>query len=152
MTGVQTCALPISETEWTGNPWGWKSTDIAGNDSTIAPELTGIGGGQPNTDAIISFFGDNKPHKRISDYAAKLCEDLESGGYDDWFLPSKDELNKMYENLYSEGVGGFAPDRYWSSSEYSSFNAWYQYFYNGYQSKNVSKVHGNIRVRAIRAF
>lgn len=66
--------------------------------------------------------------------AAKVCSDysLVYNGltYDDWFLPSMYELNQMYINLSKEGVGGFAQTNavYWSSSEYDSRNAWYQFF------------------------
>ena len=36
-------------------------------------------------------------------------------GKDDWFLPSKDELNELF--LERVSVGGFSTDNYWSSSE-----------------------------------
>jgi len=44
---------------------------------------------------------------------------------DDWFLPSKDELNKMYTELKTYGVGGFADSGdYCSSSESGQFLCW----------------------------
>jgi hypothetical protein len=46
--------------------------------------------------------------------AARKCDDLALNGYDDWFLPSKDELNQMY--LQRSVIGGFHKC-YWSSSE-----------------------------------
>ena len=61
-----------------------------------------------------------------------------------WRLPTIGELRIAHE----QKVGGFASDYYWSSSEYNSYNAWYQSFLNGYQyytSKNSYK-----RVRACR--
>jgi hypothetical protein len=72
------------------------------------------------------------------------------GGNNDWFLPSLDELNLMYENLYLEGVGGFGDDYYWSSSEGIAGLAWYQYFFIGYQGSYYK--YFPYRVRAVRAF
>lgn len=117
--------------------WGGYRTDI-GNTSTA------VGTGASNTRAIVSKLGRGS-------YAAKLCEDLTLNGYDDWFLPSKEELNLMYENLHKKGIGGFADGYYWSSSESSNYNAWLQNFSSGYQYSNKSK-HLNSRVRAVRAF
>ena len=71
----------------------------------------------------------------------------------DWFLPSINELNQMYINKTTlEGVSGFIAfsDIYWSSTEYDNFNAWYQFFSNGFQFDNVKDRTNN--VRAVRAF
>lgn len=103
-----------------------------------------IGTGNANTNAIVASQG-------AGSYAAQLCADLALGGYSDWYLPSKDELNKLYINRVV--IGGFASaisDFYWSSSEFSNNFAWYQSFYNGNQdfiSKGI-----NYHVRAVRAF
>ena len=67
-----------------------------------------------------------------------------------WRLPTKDELNLIYENLYKKGVGGFDNEFYWSSSEGNSNNVWYQYFFNGFQ--NGSNKNGIKRVRAVCTF
>ena len=71
----------------------------------------------------------------------------------DWFLPSINELKKIYDNKTTlEAVDGFTDfsDYYWSSSEYASNYAWRQYFSNGYQGGNT-KTNTNV-VRAVRAF
>lgn len=84
-------------------------------------------------------------------YAAQLCDGLTVGGFSDWFLPSKDELNLMYTNLHSRGLGGFQPNDYWSSSETDANDARTQYFKDGSQSIANYK-YNTFRVRAVRAF
>lgn len=66
----------------------------------------------------------------------------------DWFLPSKDELNQMYVNLHLFGVGGFATDIYYSSSEDigGSNNVWDQFFGTGAQA-----LHGKTNLYSVRA-
>jgi hypothetical protein len=61
------------------------------------------------------------------------------GGYNNWFLPSKDELNLMYLNLKQNNVGNFQNSPYWTSSpaSYGSCGidggVWVQNFSNGSQ-------------------
>jgi uncharacterized repeat protein (TIGR02543 family) len=102
-----------------------------------------IGMGETNTAAIITVQGDGS-------YAAQVCNDLELGGYDDWFLPSKDELDAMYENLAAYDVGDFADTIYWSSTETLADFAYAQYLDSG--SANDSEKDNTYRVRAARAF
>jgi len=129
--------LVCAETDQSTNAeWGCYGTTIGGTG-------TGIGTGAANTAAIVAGCS-------ASGIAARICNDLVLNSYSDWFLPSKDELNLMYQNLKTAGIGGFADDYYWSSSEYSSNYAWIQYFYNGYQYY-FNKFSYN-RVRAVRAF
>ena len=133
-------AAPAS-TQWDTKEWGGEGTDVNGNDDSVAPGLYGIGDGETSTQAIVDALGSG-------DYAAKLCSELEHGGYEDWFLPSRDELDLMYQN---KGViAGFSFDVYWSSSEGSATNAWNQDFSNGNQSSDA-KSYG-YRVRAVRAY
>jgi hypothetical protein len=73
------------------------------------------------------------------------------GGYSDWFLPSKDELNLMYTNLKVAGVGGFVANGYWSSSEDNAHSAWGQRFGTYVYQPGVPKYNEG-RVRAVRAF
>ena len=68
----------------------------------------------------------------------------------DWRLPDKEELDMMYENLHLKGIGNFANDHYWSSLEYISYDAWLQYFLNGYQHSNYKYDYN--RVRTVRSF
>lgn len=138
-------AAPAS-TEWTGIEWGGDGTDINGNDANAAPELDGVGNGQANTTAIVNALGTNGG----TDYAAKLADDLDHNGFTDWFLPSKDELDLIYQNLHQQGNGGFANENYWSSSENNGDSAWIRGFSSGFQT-DVGKFNDE-RVRAARTF
>lgn len=117
--------------------WGCSGTSI--------PAAKGLsaGTGKANTEAIIKKCGEQG-------IAARAAADYRGGGKNDWFLPSKTELNGMFENLHSRKIGGFANDKYWSSSEDSRSLAWFQSFFYRYQtedSKDEKK-----RVRAMRVF
>ena len=78
------------------------------------------------------------------------CDELILNGYSDWHLPSKEELNSVFVNLKQVGVGGFADDYYWSSTEGGSGGAWLQYFTSGYQGYGGK--FPSVYVRAVRAF
>ncbi len=62
--------------------------------------------------------------------AIKVCETYGEG----WHLPTKDELNCLYNN--KDTIGGFRNDYYWSSSEAKndSYFACYQDFSSGDQN------------------
>jgi len=121
----------------TGAPWGCVGIAISGADGEA------VGTGEQNTIDI-------EVGCTTAGTAADICANLSLGGYSDWFLPSKDELNLMYENLKVFGVGGFV-FYYWSSSESDANFAWVQDFDNGVQYYNNTKLNPE-RVRAVRAF
>jgi hypothetical protein len=94
-------------------------------------------------------------------YAARICNELlvtESGKtYGDWYLPSKEELNLMYQiratiNATATANGGsaFASADYWSSNESDNSNAWFQFFATGGQFSSFKYV--SLSLRAVRAF
>jgi len=127
--------------------WGCYGTSIPGADGTA------IGTGAQNTIDIVN--ANCFPFSAGSSLAADICANLTIGTYSDWFLPSKDELNEMYINLHQQGLGGFANNGYWSSTENDlndpGFHAERQSFLDdGYQHLNV-KFNANA-VRAVRAF
>jgi len=153
-------AAPYSSsplTDWQSKQWGSYGTVIIGTE-------TGLGTGKANTALIVTWLKNNTDNSNgdvtyKTDRAAYLCDALIFNGYSDWFLPSKDELDKMYINLKSgtdeNGVSysplsGFITDNYWSSSENSSTDAWSQDFSDGAQT--ASPENSIYRVRAIRAF
>ena len=102
--------------------------------------------GKSNTDSIVKYLGPGA-------YAAYLCDTLNAYGYNDWYLPAKDELNAIYLN--KSFIGGFSPEDYWSSTEYNvpvlGLNTWTQNFINGIQSYTNSNSFTNYyRVRCVR--
>ena len=114
-----------------------------------------LGAGRSNTELIVSKY------KSISNYAALYSQDLVCHEADDWFLPSKNELDLVFNNLKAldSPIGGFDKGYYWTSSEYNNENAWTQYFNDGQQFDRVKTFSANkappqrpFRVRAIRAF
>ena len=118
---------------------------VANQGTTVPPpgaSGTAIGTGLANTNAIVGQNGVGIT------YAAGLARAYNGGSYTDWYLPSKDELNKLYLNRGA--IGGFAADYYWSSSEYNASFAQLQNFNNGSQlDTNKSST---IYVRAVRSF
>ena len=113
-----------------------------GTYTTTGATGTGMRAGPLNTRKIILSQGNT------GTYAALECAQSKRSGYSDWFLPSKNELNELYKQ--KSVVGGFVSGYYWSSSEYLSNFAWYQYFRNGIQTSYYKD--NASYVRAIRAF
>ena len=106
---------------------------------------TAIGTGLSNTNAIITSQG-----ATATSYAAGLARAYKVGGYTDWYLPSKNELAKLYD-MKVLGFGGFADGLYWSSTELvTNLYAWNQGFDDG--SQNIYNKANSSYVRAIRAF
>jgi hypothetical protein len=121
----------------------WSTTGT----STVKGTNVEIGTGKQNTQTVVNFALNNG----VSCRAATVCDTLKSGGYDDWFLPSKSELNLMFVYLKEAGIGGFKDDWYWSSSLDNNGRAWRQGFSSGSQSAEYSNTN-EYYVRAIRQF
>jgi hypothetical protein len=86
--------------------------------------------------------------------AAQICDFLDFDGTSDWFLPSKNELDLMYKNLCSKGLGEFAGRNYWSSStvQHNNADAWFQTFYVDDGDQDFYSRIYPYYVRAVRAF
>ena len=118
-------------------PWGCIGTLISGGDGTA------IGTGNQNTMDILAGCA-------TEGIAARICGDLILNGYDDWYLPSKEELNQLYINRVA--IGGFTDPEfeYWSSSENDYESAWLQEIGSGIQFALYKTYAYN--VRAVRTF
>ena len=126
------------------------------NGSYITTGATGtaIGTGMSNTNAIVGAQG-------AGSYAAKICRNYNGGGYNDWYLPSLNELWRIY--ALRSVIGGFNVGYYSSSSETDYFQDFWAvifdipctYIYSSfvcsgdgvYEDKNSS-----FFVRAVRSF
>ena len=91
------------------------------------------------------------------DYMVYKIWGKEFYGYSDWFVPSRDELNLMYENLHKKGLGSFRNDRYWTSCEYFDEDGAHSCYYACYQDFATGKKDGHLRtaddyLRLIRSF
>jgi hypothetical protein len=110
-----------------------------------------------NWDDAMSLFNSN----------SYTNSDTGTGVYNDWYLPSKDELQLMYANLQRFGCttntpsatdsgfcgtrkGGFSMAWFWSSTEKYTQYAWLQLFATGNQGYSYKD--DTINVRAVRAF
>lgn len=80
------------------------------------------------------------------------CDELVMNGYSDWYLPTKDDIMKLYSILHQFKIGGFdSGANYWTSSEISEYDASYSYL-NGNIIGYLSKGTTSTSVRAVRAF
>lgn len=116
--------------------WSIFSIEIGGT-------LATLGSGNANTDKIVKNQGEKD---RI--YAAKLCADLSLGGYSDWYLPSSDELHKLF--LSKALIGGFENGKYWSSTEATTNTAFRENMEIGVKGTDTRS--SKFYVRAVRSF
>lgn len=119
------------------------STQISWNNGkniVTGATATAVGTGASNTQKIVDAQG------ATGEYAALLCYNYKKGEYKDWYLPSKNELDLLYQQ--STVVGAFG--QYWSSSEVNKGKAWDQVFGGGYKEKDSKNF--TLNVRAISSF
>jgi hypothetical protein len=130
-----------TEDQSTGIIWAlpaYQNTLVPGGTSTE------LGTGLANTTKIIAQNGAG------TTYAAGLARAYNGGSYNDWYLPSKLELDQMY---LSRSAIGFDNSYYWSSSENTTYleYVWIRHLTEG-SSTSVERSNININVRAIRSF
>tara|TARA_R110002049_G_scaffold87533_1_gene221897 strand:+ start:42161 stop:43300 length:1140 start_codon:yes stop_codon:yes gene_type:complete len=111
-----------------------------------------IGTGQANTNAILAICS-------ASGTAADLCSNLNSNGFDDWFLPSQGEIREIMDNktlinitLTNNGGTAFsiANANYWTSTEVNAAEARIYNFNNDWFPSDFKSL--GRPVRAVRAW
>jgi len=124
---------------------GFNDLDVG---NVLLKEVTGLSGST-------EYFFRVRAYNEIGASISSNIQSLETLAGNDWFLPSKDELNAMYTELHLQGVGGFTDNEYWSSSEnndaHANDMAQKQFFNTGVQSGGYKTETGN-DTRACRAF
>jgi hypothetical protein len=81
--------------------------------------------------------------------AKSLCANSTIGGKTDWRLPTRGELQTLYNNRTT--IGGFSSSRYWSSDYSTGYYSYYYYLDFGSGSINYSSDgSGSYRVRCVR--
>ena len=131
-------ANPDVSRTWATNVNSNQMTAVSGADGTT------IGTGAQNTIDIVAQSGNI-----AASSAAAYCADYTYGGFSDWFLPSRDELNQLY--IQRTVVGGLnTSTNYWSSSEYDGVEAWRRFF--GADVHGISTKDNFLAVRPVRSF
>jgi hypothetical protein len=135
--GKGMCAAPKDASK--GSRWGCYGTLVDGANGFER------GTGEQNTKDILSGCDDVKS-------AAYISDNYVSEEYEDWYLPSIDELELMYNELHVQGFGDFGYGPYWSSTQDFSLGAWYINFSTGERNNNRNKADIGVKVRAVRSF
>lgn len=125
----------------------WSNVDQTEIGASAQSSWDGVG----NSNAIVGQAGHTSS-------AAALCLNSTNGGYTDWYLPSVQELNMLWNNYYTvarslsqiAGATELQSALYWSSTEYNAYSAW-RFFFNDGDASSASKL-GTFYVRAVRAF
>ena len=107
---------PTDSIDGANTVWGLQGTATGALSSTD---------GAANTVLAVDNMGDIG-----TEFAAKICSELLSHDYDDWYLPSSDELNALYTN--QNAIGNLEAQWYWSSTEADADDAWLQNFADGF--------------------
>lgn len=127
-----------------GTEWGCYNQNI----ENTSPE---IGTGQKNTKEMLTQC---VSAQSISNWSAKIADQYVFDKYDDWYLPSKNELYLIYQNLHLKGIGGFSSTiPYWSSTQASLTSGWALNFGTGTHVQEYKAGYsGTGAVRAVRSF
>ena len=136
----ETHGLIVSLTNQGTAPWGCNGINI----HPYGGDHTSIGTGMQNTIDIVSYCG--------GDIAARICSNYTSDGYEDWYLPSRDELYAIYLNRSILGSSFFECCYYWTSTESTIYNAYYLVLnVSGYEPSTGSREFEYL-VRPVRSF
>ncbi|QLC66424.1 hypothetical protein LPB248_09035 [Flavobacterium sp. LPB0248] len=153
--------------------FGWRYIEVATTDlkdlewgcvasSILKARNNEIGSGYYNTAQIVIY------HDNLTNYYANpaVCSNLNNGSllakdallfnqgiYNDWFLPSYNELELIYKNLHLSNLGDFKESIYWSSTEMNQNTVSTINFKTG-EKTSTSKIpeKSSVKARFVRYF
>lgn len=146
--------IEVAQNDFQNEEWGCFSSNI------IESQFNQIGTGIQNTYANLNF------HNNLNNYYVNpsICSNLNNGtlasktakntiisNAKDWFIPSKDEFESIYNNLHPLNLGNFANSNYWTSTEANTNNAVVINMQTGVVS-NSNKNSLQTKTRVIRYF
>jgi len=141
--GEETCHyLEMSEATLLESKW-FPSYDMIGT-------KTGLGYGKENTYKILHAKSESLTEVNCAAYRCNKYSTANTKA-GEWWLPSKDELDLIWQNQKDVVVKSCNSPWHWSSSEHNEGNAWEQNFNDGKQGES-SKDRNINSVRAVRAF
>ena len=113
------------------------------------PDGTIYAGTSPETDKALHTTPGDAPRAYNWDSGSRYCADLQAHGHHDWRVPTKDELNVLFQNR--DAIGGFNISGsypavwYWSSSPFDYDSAWDQRFSDGSHGINLKRDSSSLR-------
>jgi hypothetical protein len=141
----ETQGLIAAKSDITTTGLAWSSST-----NTVVGTSADYGTGLSNSNKIMNSSGASS-----FSFAAFYARYYSGGGYNDWFLPSKDELDRIHS--VSNQIGNFSPSgAYWSSTElslrlpYDGSTAYAREFFSG--NLSFSNKTWTLLVRPVRYF
>lgn len=159
--------LEAASAGWSGSPYDpkaqWGAFPFTMNGAVLK---TGLGDGLENSEHIVNYNKHIQANRETYDQlpegqkvlaydhngtvAAALCLDAVINGFDDWYLPSQDELELVRNNLYKNNLGSLQADLFWSSSMSNDRSGTMMNFWNGAIGGSYSNT--SYYVRPVRKF
>ncbi|MGV9003201.1 hypothetical protein [Flavobacterium sp.] len=145
--------MEAASTDLSSVEWGCFGSTINNTSSS------NLGKGMINSATILNF------HDSLNNFYSNpaVCNILSEGtvvakealaytqnGFDDWFLPSHDELILMYQKLHLQALSNFSNEIYWSSTQFDENNVRTINFVSGISI--VTLKNSTNKARAIRCF
>lgn len=142
--------LELAPAGWAGATDPWVDLEWGCYEIFVGGTSPDIGTGKENTDLILAKGCAD------ADTPVQLAANATINGYDDWFLPSRDELSAIYHNLFNLGPNfhytyGLLALTYTTSSELDAKSTWGVAFGDGSNTQNL-KILATIAVRPVRRF